>query len=84
MRACVCFAMAFLLESIMKLLAMGPRWYFLDPWNSFDFIVLGISGVSLAVDVLMGEWRCPASSASGNENTHARIHKHTCAKYICA
>ena len=41
--------MAFLLESIMKLLAMGPRWYFLDPWNSFDFIVLGISGVSLAV-----------------------------------
>ena len=38
----------FLLETILKLTALGPKQYFADPWNMFDFSVVAISVSVLA------------------------------------
>ncbi len=37
------FVCAFALEAILKLIALGPKQYFRDPWNSFDCFVSVIS-----------------------------------------
>lgn len=43
------FAMIFLVEAAIKLVALRPKQYFADKWNSFDFVVVILSMVSLAV-----------------------------------
>lgn len=45
------FTMVFLLECILKLLALRPRNYFMDPWNIFDFVIV----VGSIVDIIIGE-----------------------------
>jgi len=39
------FAAVFLLEAVLKLIALYPRQYFADAWNTFDFGVVCLSVV---------------------------------------
>ena len=43
------FAAIFCVEAIMKLIAFKPGGYFRDPWNTFDFFVVTLSVVGIAV-----------------------------------
>jgi len=55
----VSFASFFLLEAILKLVALGARWYFADVWNVFDFIVVASSIFSATIDYISGHHSCP-------------------------
>uniref|UniRef100_A0A7S1E5W3 Ion transport domain-containing protein n=1 Tax=Hemiselmis andersenii TaxID=464988 RepID=A0A7S1E5W3_HEMAN len=66
----VVFLMVFVGEAIIKLLALGPRWYFVDPWNMFDFVVVLLSCVMLIVDSMNGDWTC-AQETGQNINVPA-------------
>ena len=44
----VAFTFVFLLEAILKLVGLGPKAYFRDNWNKFDFIIVMVSLVELA------------------------------------
>jgi hypothetical protein len=54
----VFFASFFFLEAILKLVALGVRWYFADTWNVFDFIVVACSIFSVTIDYLSGYHSC--------------------------
>lgn len=41
------FVVVFLLEAIVKLVVYGPKKYFSDPWNIFDFVIVFVSLPSL-------------------------------------
>jgi len=56
------FTLVFISECTLKLLALGPRWYFLNWWNLFDFIVVALSIVTLAFDLLTLEYQCVADT----------------------
>ena len=43
------FAGIFAIEAIMKLIAFKPSGYFRDPWNTFDFMVVALSIMGIAV-----------------------------------
>ena len=43
------FAGIFAIEAIMKLIAFKPSGYFRDPWNTFDFMVVTLSVMGIAV-----------------------------------
>ena len=47
----IIFSGIFLMEAILKLIAFGPDKYFKDRWNAFDFFVVCVSFVSVAIDV---------------------------------
>jgi len=47
------FTAVFALESVLKLIAMGPVKYFKEAWNAFDFLVVTFSLVEL-INVWMG------------------------------
>ena len=34
------FTGIFILEALIKIIALGPRLYFNDNWNTFDFIIV--------------------------------------------
>jgi len=57
------FTGAFILECTIKLLGLGPRWYFLNWWNVFDFIVVALSILTLAIDIITKEYQCLAEPA---------------------
>ncbi|KAG2489238.1 hypothetical protein HYH03_012259 [Edaphochlamys debaryana] len=44
------FTCVFVVEAVLKLLAFGPRSYFRDKWHAFDFFVMLISVLSVALD----------------------------------
>ena len=48
------FVGVFGLEAACKLFSLGPRKYFFDSWNRFDFVVASISLVGLGVDTGVG------------------------------
>jgi hypothetical protein len=66
----VVFLFVFISEAVIKLLALGPRWYFVDPWNMFDFVVVLLSCVMLVVDSMNGDWTC-ATKTGGDINVPA-------------
>ena len=43
------FTATFAVEAVMKLMAMSPKYYFQEGWNIFDFIIVSLSLVELAV-----------------------------------
>ena len=43
----LCFTVIFVLEAAIKILGLGPRWYFVDAWNTFDFTVVVFSILTL-------------------------------------
>ena len=52
------FTAIFLLEMIIKLIGLGPRWYFVDSWNILDFTIVIFSIVIVAADVQAREYQC--------------------------
>lgn len=54
------FTAAFLGECVIKLLGLGPRWYFLNWWNVFDFIIVALSLALVAIDIITKEYQCLA------------------------
>ena len=43
------FSAAFAVEAVMKMMAMSPKYYFKEGWNIFDFIIVSLSLVELAM-----------------------------------
>jgi len=43
------FTSIFIIESILKIIALGPVRYFLNSWNQFDFFVVSASIIDLLV-----------------------------------
>jgi hypothetical protein len=43
------FTATFAVEAVMKLMAMSPKYYFQEGWNIFDFIIVSLSLVELAM-----------------------------------
>jgi len=54
----VAFTFIFTMEAIIKLLGLGPRWYFLDYWNVFDLAVVILSITTIILDTQIGEHYC--------------------------
>jgi hypothetical protein len=54
------FTAAFMGECAIKLLGLGPRWYFLNWWNVFDLIIVALSLVLVAIDIITKEYQCHA------------------------
>ena len=44
------FTIIFLLEADIKLIGMGPKRYFADDWNKFDFFVVVASMIDLILE----------------------------------
>ena len=41
------FVAVFTIEAIFKLIAFGHKFYFLENWNKFDFIIVVLSLIAL-------------------------------------
>ena len=54
----ISFTIIFVLEAIIKIIALGPRWYVRDGWNVFDFGVAILSCVSVGFDVSSKAYTC--------------------------
>lgn len=48
------FVLVFVVEAILKLLALGVVRYFKDAWNTFDFIVTVMGAVELLFEGIQG------------------------------
>lgn len=48
------FVGIYLVEAVLKIIALNPKQYFTDPWSVFDFAVLLISIVGIVVEVSAG------------------------------
>jgi hypothetical protein len=44
------FTIAFIIEAVLKLTAYGPKYYFKDNWNKFDFLLVVMSCVDKFID----------------------------------
>lgn len=64
----VFFLAVFIVEAVMKLVGLGPRWYFTDTWNMFDFVVVILSIVMMGLDTADGDWTCDPTYESGDFN----------------
>ena len=45
------FALIFVLEAAIRLLGIGVKSYFRDPWNFFDFLVALSSFISIIISI---------------------------------
>lgn len=48
------FTAIFMAESIVKLIALGPKKYFISSWNRFDFLVVLASIIDVVFDLVGG------------------------------
>lgn len=39
------------MEAVLKIIGLGPRFYFLDTWNRFDFIIVILSIIAIDEDI---------------------------------
>jgi len=61
----VVFTFIFSMEAVIKMLGLGPRWYFLDYWNVFDLCVVMLSMVTITLDAQIGEHYCSPDKVTG-------------------
>jgi len=54
----VAFGSIFVIEAIIKIIGLGPRWYFRDAWNVFDFAVVALSVATTILDIMNKEFYC--------------------------
>lgn len=47
----IIFISIFAFEALLKLIGFGPRYYFLDTWNRFDFIIVILSIIAIDEDI---------------------------------
>uniref|UniRef100_A0A5K3EQK2 Sodium channel protein n=1 Tax=Mesocestoides corti TaxID=53468 RepID=A0A5K3EQK2_MESCO len=48
------FTTTFTVEGVLKLVALGPKKYFADSWNIFDFVVVLFSLIEIPLDNVRG------------------------------
>lgn len=48
------FVVVFVIEAILKLLALGVVRYFKDEWNTFDFVVTLLGAIELGLEGVQG------------------------------
>lgn len=48
------FFVIFVAEAVLKIIALGPRKYFSDNWNIFDFIIVLFAILELALEGVQG------------------------------
>ncbi|XP_076069518.1 sodium voltage-gated channel paralytic isoform X2 [Oratosquilla oratoria] len=48
------FTATFSIECFMKLMAMSPKYYFMEGWNIFDFIIVALSLLELSLENVSG------------------------------
>lgn len=46
--------MVYIIEAILKLIALGPIQYFRDAWNTFDFTVTAIGVIEIGLEGVQG------------------------------
>lgn len=56
------FTSFFILEAALKIVGLGVRWYFVNAWNSFDFLVVVASIFTMVLDYLAGDYTCEFES----------------------
>mmetsp|Transcript_8879 Transcript_8879/g.23151 ORF Transcript_8879/g.23151 Transcript_8879/m.23151 type:complete len:1940 (-) Transcript_8879:70-5889(-) len=61
----ISFTIIFILEAVIKIIALGPRWYVRDGWNVFDFSVAILSCVSVGFDVSSKAYTCDPALKTG-------------------
>ena len=44
------FASVFFLEAVVKLIGLGPKWYFHDDWNKIDLSIVFLSSITIGMD----------------------------------
>ncbi|KAJ1465146.1 hypothetical protein T484DRAFT_1866210, partial [Baffinella frigidus] len=54
----VVFTSVFIMEAFTKIAGLGPKWYFYDMWNLFDFVVVLLSISLTVIDILQMEYSC--------------------------
>ena len=59
------FTLIFFSEMIIKMIGLGPRWYFIDAWNRLDFVVVLFSLIILGISIDSGEYKCEQYEDSG-------------------
>jgi hypothetical protein len=47
----IIFISIFALEALLKLIGFGLRYYFLDTWNRFDFLIVILSIIAIDEDI---------------------------------
>lgn len=48
------FIIVYVIEAILKLIALGPIQYFRDKWNVFDFVVTAVGVIELGLEGVQG------------------------------
>lgn len=48
------FTAIFASEAFLKLIALSPMYYFRDGWNCFDFLIVFLSFLEMALDGVSG------------------------------
>lgn len=48
------FICVYVVEAVLKLIALGPIQYFRDKWNTFDFIVTALGVIELGLEGVQG------------------------------
>ncbi|XP_046400026.1 sodium channel protein para-like [Ischnura elegans] len=48
------FTLIFIIEAILKIIAMSPKYYFKNSWNRFDFTIVAMSLVELGLEGVQG------------------------------
>ncbi len=47
----ITFICIFGVEAVLKFIGYGPRYYFLDTWNRFDFLIVVLSLIAIDEDI---------------------------------
>lgn len=48
------FICVYVVEALMKIVALGPMQYFRDKWNTFDFVVTALGVVEIGLEGVQG------------------------------
>lgn len=46
--------LVFVIEAVLKILALGPIRYFRDTWNTFDFTVVALGLIEMGLEGVQG------------------------------
>lgn len=68
----ISFTIIFVLEAVIKIIGLGPRWYIREGWNVFDFTVAILSCISVGFDVNAKGYTCdPSDGVKSQTNVPA-------------
>jgi len=67
------FVGVFVLEAVIKMVGFGPKGYFQEPWNCFDFAIVVSSTVGLIADMSTGSSVADWADTSGSGSTASML-----------